>query len=101
MDVLKWIYKPDDETKIEEQKNGLTDEQIQARARQAYELLNSWKSIPGVDETGNIDYDFLKNWVNIVRELAAEYGRVEVADIYIGQVLAQYPEDQDKAWPPD
>ena len=101
MDVLKWIYKPDDETKIEEQKNGLTDEQMQDRARQAYELLHSWKNIPGVDETGKIDYDFLKNWVSKVRELAAEYGRVEAADIYIGQVLAQYPEELDKVWPPD
>jgi hypothetical protein len=101
MDVLKWIYKPDDETKIEEQKNGLTDEQMLDRARQAYELLHSWKSIPGVDENGKIDYEFLKNWVNKVRELAAEYGRVEAADIYIGQVLAQYPEEQDIVWPPD
>lgn len=101
IDVLKWIYKPDDETKIEEQKNGLTAEQMQDRARQAYELLHSWKSIPGVDETGKIDYDFLKNWVSKVRELAAEYGRLEAADIYIGQVLAQYPEEQDKVWPPD
>src|SRR5690606_33595686 len=101
MDGLKWIEKPDDETKIEVKKNDLTDEQMQARARQAYELLHSWKSIPGVDETGKIDYIFLKNWVNTVRELAAEYGRLEAADIYIGQVLAQYPEEQDKVWPPD
>lgn len=101
MDVLKWIYKSDDETKMEEQKNGLTDEQIQDRARQAYKLLDSWKNIPGVDETWKIDIDFLKNWVTKVRELASEYGRLEAADIYIGQVLAQYPEKQGKVWPPD
>lgn len=101
MDVLKWIYKPDDETKIEEQKNDLTNEQMQDRAKQAYELLHSWKNIPGVDDTGNIDYDFLKDWVSKVRELASECGRLEAADIYIGQVLAQYPEEQDKVWPPD
>ncbi|MCX6234451.1 MAG: hypothetical protein NT175_06955 [Bacteroidetes bacterium] len=101
MEVLKWIYKPDDESEIVELRNGLTDKQIQNRARQAYDLLHSWKKIPGVDETGKIDYDFLKNWVDKLRELAAEYGHIELADNYIGQVLAQYPEEQDKVWPPD
>ena len=101
IDVLKWIYKPDDETKIEAQKNGLTDEQIQDRAKQAYELLHSWKNIPGVDKSGQIDYEFLKSWVNDVRKMADEYGRLEAADIYIGKALAQYPEEKDKVWPPD
>ncbi len=101
MDVLKWIYRPDDETKVENQTNELSSEQVQNRARQAFDLLHSWKTIPGVDETGKIDYEFLKNWVNKVRELATEYSRLSAADIYIGQVLAQYPEEQNKVWPPD
>src|SRR5690606_38889230 len=69
IDVLKCIYKPGDETNNEEQNKGLTDKQILSRARQAYELLDSWKTIPGVDQTGNIDYDLLKSWVDEVREL--------------------------------
>lgn len=101
MEVLKWIYKPDDESKVEEHKVGLTDEQIQNRARQAFELLHSWKTIPGVDKAGNIDYGYLKAWVNNLRELATEYGRVEIADAYIGGVLAHYPEEKNKVWPPD
>jgi len=101
MDVLKWTYKPDDETKIEEQKNGLTDEKLQNRARHASDLLHSWKNIPGVDESGKIDNDFLREWIRKVRELAAENGRIKAADINIGKLLAQYPEEPDKVWPPD
>jgi len=101
MDVLKWVYKSDDESKVEEHKVGLTDEQIQNRAEQAFKLLLSWKSIPGVDNDGNIDSDFLKHWVDNLRILATEYGRIEIADAYIGGVLAHYPEEKNKVWPPD
>lgn len=100
IDVLKFIYKPDDETKKEELTNGLTDEQLQNRARQAYELLHSWKTIPGVNQEGEIDSEFLNDWTKKVRELAQEFGRLEVADIYIGQVLANYPEEKGTVWPP-
>lgn len=100
MDVLKCVYLPDDETKIEVLKNGLSDEQIQNRARRALDLLNSWNKIPGIDNTGKIDYNFLRDWANKLRELATDYSKVDIADIYIGKVLAQYPEEKDKTWPP-
>ena len=35
------------------------------------------------------------------RELAAKCGQLEVADSYIGKVLAQYPEESGKAYPPN
>jgi hypothetical protein len=44
--------------------------------------------------------DFLCDWVTKVRELAENDGRLKIADMTIGQVLAQYPE-KDKNWPPD
>ncbi|MCD4747546.1 MAG: hypothetical protein K8R58_14720 [Bacteroidales bacterium] len=101
MDVLKWIYKPDDETKVEELKSGLSDEQRQNRAIQASELLNSWKNIPGIDKDGKIDTIILNDWISKTRKLATKNGRIEAADIHIGKVLAQYPEGKDKVWPPD
>lgn len=100
MEVLKFVYKSDDECKQEELTKGLTDQQLQNRAHQAYELLHSWKSIPGVNQEGVIDSEFLIGWIQTVRKLAEDYGRLEAADIYIGQVLAQYPEDKQKPWPP-
>lgn len=100
IDVLKCAYKPDSDEIIEEERKELTEEQIQNRAMQAYQLLHSWDKIPGVDEAYNIDNDFLTTWVQKVRALAIQCGRIEVADMQIGQVLAQYPETID-SWPPD
>ncbi|WP_346861168.1 hypothetical protein [uncultured Draconibacterium sp.] len=101
IDVLKWTYRPDDESIVEELKGGLTDEQKLNRALQASDLLNSWASIPGMTENGEIDSGFLSGWAEKVRELAKINGRLEVADMHIGKILAQYPEEPVKVWPPD
>ncbi|MBK8734677.1 MAG: hypothetical protein IPL98_01870 [Saprospiraceae bacterium] len=46
VDVLKWVYMPKDKEKIEEERKGLSDDEIQNRAKQAYHLLHSWKKFP-------------------------------------------------------
>jgi hypothetical protein len=101
MEVFKWIYQPGSDEKLETQIEGLTEEFIRNRAIQAYDLLHSWKKVPGVDENGNIDRASLNAWVDKVRNLAIGYGRIETADCFIGQVLAQYIEKPDVLWPPD
>lgn len=100
VDILKWVFIPKDKDLLEKERNGLTDETIQNRARQGYQLLHSWKRIPGMHEDGTIDEVFLKSWIETVRTLSEVVGRLEVADMQIGQVLAQYPE-KDLNWPPD
>lgn len=103
IEVLKLIYKPDNEKLIEKERKELTDEQIKNRAKQAYQLLNSWKNIPGVSDKNTIDIEFLNNWIAKVRDLAAKSDRLEVADMQIGQLLAQYPDNEENElnWPPD
>lgn len=98
MDVLKWIYIPKDKTLIEEERKGITDEVVQNRAKQSYYLLNSWKKIPGMNDDNSIDEAELKSWIEKVRELAKNASRLEVADMHIGKVLAQYPENVPE-WP--
>lgn len=98
MEVVKWVYTRKD--KAEEQKDDLSQDQIETRAKQAYDLIHSWTKIPGMKDK-EIDGVFLKDWVNKVRELAASSDRTEVVDMLIGQVLAKYPEEKDKVWPPD
>ncbi len=98
IEVLKWVYKPKDETKIEEKRKGISDKEIQNRSKQAYNLLLSWKKIPGMKSDNSIDETELKQWVSKVRMLAEEAGRLEVADMQIGQVLAEYPENIPE-WP--
>lgn len=100
IDVLKWAYKPDNDELLEVENKELSDEQISNRAMQAYELFHSWEKIPGVDDSGVIDNNFLTLWIEKVRMLATTVSRLEAADMIIGQVLAQYPENGEN-WPPD
>lgn len=100
IEVLKWIYKSDieelDDIKVQED---ISDEAKQGRGRNSYDLLQSWKEIPGVTEKGKIDESLLWDWINKVRELAEQSGRLTVADIHIGFLLAEFPENEEP-WPP-
>ncbi|MBX2966629.1 MAG: hypothetical protein KF845_10815 [Cyclobacteriaceae bacterium] len=98
IEVLKWIYVPEDKTLLEKEREGTSDEAIQNRARQAYHLLHSWKKIPGMKDDNSIDETELKEWITKTRTLAKTVSRLEVADSEIGKVLAEYPENVQE-WP--
>jgi hypothetical protein len=66
-----------------------------------YHLLNNWRTIPGIDESGNINYDHLYAWVIEVRKQAAAIGRIEVADMQIATALACYKSKDKDVWPSD
>src|SRR5581483_1064225 len=96
VEILKFLYKPKNYNK-ETSKEEISDT-VKNRALQAYELLNSWNLVPGADENGHIDSHYLNNWVDRVRKLALEVDRLEMADVHIGMILAQYPEKRTD-WP--
>ncbi|MEN5435288.1 hypothetical protein ABE545_16760 [Sphingobacterium faecium] len=98
IEILKWIYIPKNSALLEKEREGLSDEVIRNRAKQAYHLLNSWKNIPGMIEGNIVDESKLKEWVTKVRKLAVEVDRLDVADSEIGKILAQYPENIPE-WP--
>lgn len=98
IEVLKWIYIPKDKTLLEKEREGISDEVIQNRAKQAYHLLHSWKKIPGMKEDKSIDEAVLKDWIINARTLAESSSRLNVADSEIGKVLAEYPENIPE-WP--
>ena len=98
IDVLKWIYVPKDEQKLIEERKEISDEIIQNRAKHAYYLLDSWEKIPGMKADNSIDEIELKEWISRVRILAEEASRLDAADVQIGQMLAQYPENIPQ-WP--
>lgn len=100
VDILKWVYMPKNKDLVEKEREGLSDEIIRNRGEYAYGLINSWKVVPGTKEEGGIDGDYLRSWVDEVRALSKEADRSEVADSYIGKILAQYPE-KDFDWPPN
>ena len=96
-EVIRWTYKPKSEGKKEED---LPQELKKQRAHLAWELLNTWKTVPGCDSKDRIDYQKLKSWVEKARELCEKLDRKEACDIHIGKVLAYAMPDEDSNWPP-
>jgi len=99
-EVIKYIYKPKNKDKNDDEES-LPQESIKQRAHLAWQLLHSWKTVPGSDNNGQIDYGKLKAWVDKARELCEESDRKEVGDTHIGQVLAHAKSEQEGVWPPE
>ena len=99
VEVLKWVYKPDNEEFSEKEQNELSEELIAKRMKAGFDLFNSWKRVPGSSYDNEIDIDLLKEWVFHVRTLAREIHRLEMADLEIGKLFAQFPE-KSQPWPP-
>ena len=81
-------------------------------AENAFQLLHDWDQMPGSlippngtggrefpFPSGNVNGEALQGWIEKARKLAAGAGRAEVADNYIGRVLAHSPMDADGTWP--
>jgi len=99
-EVLKCIYKPSNEEK-EEEKESLPQELIKQRARLAWELIDSWKTVPWIDSNGRIDYKELEEWVVKARELCEKLDRKAIGDSHIGRVLAHAKSEEENIWPPE
>ena len=69
-------------------------------SRLAYSVLLKVARIPG-SKTGHgeINVEGLQAWVSEVRRQSKECGRVEAADICVGQLLSQKPTENDGSWP--
>ena len=62
-------------------------------------LLTNASQIPGTQADGTIDLKELKAWVAQVRTLAREYGRIDIGDQMIGQLLSHCGAGEDGVWP--
>lgn len=70
-----------------------------SRAKNAFHLLESFGRVPGLVE-GVLDADALKSWVSGVLDLASAADRLEIAEEYIGKLLARVSSDpEDSLWP--
>ena len=95
---MSLVYRPEGE--VEEVTDESKAEIVKQNAKRAFKLIYNLKTIPGVDEEGNIDSEKLNSWIKEVREQAKEAKRLTVADAMIGQMLAQYPMNTE-SYPPD
>lgn len=93
--ILCDVFKPRGEARGEEPES----ESARGRARAGFQLLMSFQNVPGQTD-GKIDERKLRDWILQVRKLAADKDRSEIADQYIGHILAHVPSDvADGAWP--
>jgi addiction module HigA family antidote len=69
-------------------------EQRTAVASAAYRLLGQIKRLPGTEPDGKIDAEALSAWLTEVRKLFAQYGRAEIGDQYIGQLLSRSVDEE-------
>lgn len=68
-------------------------------ATAAYDLLSGLRTLPG-QQDNRVDADELRKWCDDVRVLSANDDRAEIADLYIGHLLAHAPADpNDQCWP--
>ena len=70
-------------------------------AKAARDLLQWVHHIPGTDAHDVVHAEPLTAWLDEVRALCARYGRVEVGDLSIGELLSldRAPSDDDGQWP--
>ncbi len=92
VDVLSWIYKPQNDSEDGILEENITDEMRSNRAELSYELLQNWKKIPGTNSEGIVQYDELKRWICSAREIAKNKHRLNVADLQIGKLLCGSPQ---------
>ncbi|MGB6941786.1 MAG: hypothetical protein WBE37_05290, partial [Bryobacteraceae bacterium] len=74
-------------------------ERRSALATAAFRLLENIKRIPGTDASRKIDKDKLRAWVKEAQALCAMYGRAEIGEQRIGQILSAAPVGTDGIWP--
>jgi hypothetical protein len=91
--ILSDVFRADDSPPSE-----VSSQSEIARARAAYSLLMQFKSVPGEDG-GGIDQEIMRNWIDDVRRLATSAKRSEIADAYIGHILA-HSAPESGIWPP-
>ena len=76
------------------------DHQRKYMAEHGFKLLHDWDLVPGTDENGEVNEEFLREWCTEARSIALAADRLEVCDNHLGQVFANSQEtDENGAWP--
>jgi len=96
--LVRWAYLPRQGGEVSRPDQAPSQEEI-SRARQAYGLLHSLRSVPGLRQDGTLDSVALNAWVERAREMCAVSGHTEIGDEEIGHLLAWCPGDPDGTWP--
>ncbi|MCG8037326.1 MAG: hypothetical protein JAZ19_09825 [Candidatus Thiodiazotropha taylori] len=92
-EAIQLIYRPKGAEQTE-----VIDEDKKTIATNAWRLLHEWKHPPGLQEDGTFAADICIQWLEAVKKLCGESGRLDVALVKVGEVLRYSPEDPDGLW---
>lgn len=87
-ELINLIYKP----KHSDETLELSDKEKNI-AENAYRLISTWKTIPGVDINGNFDATLFSTWIEDVEEKTKKSDHYEIAMQKVGENLINTPED--------
>lgn len=96
--ALAWSYRRTDGTEDPSELRA-PPERKAALAERAHKMLEGLSRLPGYGQGTELRHELLLDWVQKVRALAAEIGRLDIADICIGKLLSTAPEGADGVWP--
>ena len=85
-------------SKNEDENGDEPSEQRRNLARNAYRLLNEWRTCPGKLPDGSFDSDAFRKWLEEATRITEETGHSEVAQKQVGHVLTYAPPDPDGLW---
>lgn len=97
--ALALIYRRNDGGKDPPEWEGKDAERMSAVGTAAHRLLANVRRLPGTDDTGKIDEERLLAWVKEAQSLCAKYGRVEIGEQKIGELLSVPITGGDGVWP--
>jgi hypothetical protein len=69
------------------------------RARNGFQVLQSWRRVPALTERGSIDPVALRSWIAETRARLQAADRLKIGEESFGAVLAWAPSDADGSWP--
>ncbi len=96
--AVVWAYKRGDDG-IDPPEYRVEADQIEARARNSYKLMDGIERIPGHNPRGELEAPRLAKWIKTVRDACKKLGRADIAEIRIGNILASAPLGTDGVWP--
>jgi len=93
-EIIRMVFKSTNEAAD----NVIPDSDRASRAKNAYQLLDGWKTPPGTLPDGGFDGKALHGWIERVRYICAKSGHLKIAEQRIGHVLRYAPPDSDDLW---
>ena len=101
VELLTYMFKPENEKEDEPDEKEDSKQVDENNAIRAFYLFREWRLIPGVDDTGVIDGNELRSWIEKALQLAKDVDREKFVYVQLGDVFAKYPENKENPnWPP-